>query len=81
MLDGLLGNETDLPLLQHAADTTGATVANSALFDLVGRQLSPRLRDLGKITCAGPGSEPSSPTAMKTRYGTDIIAGDAPQPE
>ncbi len=27
-----------------------ATLANFALFDLVGKQLSPRIRDLGKIT-------------------------------
>ena len=29
---------------------TGATLANFALFDLVGLQLSPQIRDLGKIT-------------------------------
>src|SRR6266480_2313904 len=40
------------PLLiaEHATDTHGATLANFALFDLVGLQLSPRIRDLGKIT-------------------------------
>jgi hypothetical protein len=50
VLDGLLGNETDLPVFEHATDTHGATLANFALFDLVGKQLSPRIRDLGKIT-------------------------------
>jgi TnpA family transposase len=50
VLDALLGNQTDLPLVEHATDTAGATLANFALFDLVGRQLSPRIRDLGKIT-------------------------------
>ncbi|WP_212735088.1 Tn3 family transposase [Herbidospora galbida] len=50
VLDGLLGNETDLPTFEHATDTHGATLANFALFDLVGKQLSPRIRDLGKIT-------------------------------
>lgn len=50
VLDGLLGNATDLPVFEHATDTHGATLANFALFDLVGRQLSPRIRDLGKIT-------------------------------
>jgi TnpA family transposase len=49
-LDGLLGNATDLPVFEHATDTHGATLANFALFDLVGKQLSPRIRDLGKIT-------------------------------
>jgi len=50
VLDALLGNQTDLPLVEHDTDTAGATMANFALFDLVGRQLSPRIRDLGKIT-------------------------------
>ena len=50
VLDGILGNQTDLPVTEHATDTHGATLANFALFDLVGLQLSPRIRDLGKIT-------------------------------
>jgi Tn3 transposase DDE domain-containing protein len=54
VLDGILGN-TDPPILEHATDTHGATLANFALFDLVGRQLSPRIRDLGKITLCRPG--------------------------
>ncbi|GIF13505.1 hypothetical protein Ate01nite_35370 [Actinoplanes teichomyceticus] len=44
------GDPTDLPVFEHATDTHGATLANFALFDLVGKQLSPRIRDLGKIT-------------------------------
>ena len=50
VLDGILGNQTDLLIAEHATDTHGATLANFALFDLVGLQLSPRIRDLGKIT-------------------------------
>jgi TnpA family transposase len=50
VLDGILGNQADLPVTEHATDTHGATLANFALFDLVGLQLSPRIRDLGKIT-------------------------------
>lgn len=50
VLDGIVGNDTDLPIVEHATDTHGATLANFALFDLVGKQLSPRIRDLGKIT-------------------------------
>ena len=48
VLDGILGNQTDLPVTEHATDTHGATLANFALFDLVGLQLSPRIRDLGQ---------------------------------
>jgi TnpA family transposase len=50
MLDGILGNQTDLLITEHATDAHGATLANFALFDLVDLQLSPRIRDLGKIT-------------------------------
>jgi TnpA family transposase len=55
VLDEVLGNVTDLVITEHATDTAGATLANFALFDLVGRQLSPRIRDLGKITLTRPG--------------------------
>jgi TnpA family transposase len=54
VLDAILGN-TDPPILEHATDTHGASLANFALFDLVGKQLSPRIRDLGKITLCRPG--------------------------
>ena len=69
VLDGILGNQTDLPVTEHATDTHGATLANFALFDLVGLQLSPRIRDLGKITLyrTGPRAEFAAryPTAGK----------------
>jgi TnpA family transposase len=41
VLDGVLGNDTDLPIVEHATDTHGATLANLARFDLVDKQLSP----------------------------------------
>ena len=50
VLDDFLGNATDLPIYEHATDTHGVTLINFALFDLVGKVLSPRVRDLGKIT-------------------------------
>ena len=50
VLDEILGNQTDLPITEHATDTHGASLPNFALFDLCGLQLSPRIRDLGKIT-------------------------------
>ncbi len=67
MLDGILGNQTDLLITEHATDTHGATLANFALFDLVDLQLSPRIRDLGKITLyrTGPGRGPSSRPATR----------------
>jgi len=32
VLDGILGNQTDLRITEHATDTHGATLANFALF-------------------------------------------------
>jgi TnpA family transposase len=50
---GILGNQTDLSITEHATDAAGATLANFTMFDLVIRQFSPRIRDLGKITAGG----------------------------
>ncbi|MEY9997599.1 TnpA family transposase [Streptomyces sp. V4I8] len=50
VLDEILGNATDLPITEHSTDTHGVTLVNFGLFDLVGKQLSPPIRDLGKIT-------------------------------
>jgi Tn3 transposase DDE domain len=49
-LDEFLGNTTDLPITEHATDTHGAILINFGLFDLVGKALTPRMRDLTKIT-------------------------------
>ncbi|WP_436776396.1 Tn3 family transposase [Yinghuangia sp. YIM S09857] len=50
VLDEILGNATNLPITEHATDNHGVTLVNLALFDPVGKQLSPRSRDLGGIT-------------------------------
>jgi len=82
VLDGILGNQTDLIITEHATDTHGATLANFALFDLVGLQLSPRIRDLGKITLyrTGPragftGRYPASGHLLTRRLNEDLITG------
>ena len=41
-----MANETDLQLDEHTTDTHGYSDLNFALFDLVGKQFSPRIRDL-----------------------------------
>lgn len=46
VLNEILANETDLPLYEHTTDTHGYTDLNFALFDLVGKQFSPRIKDL-----------------------------------
>jgi TnpA family transposase len=47
VLDEILDNETDLAILEHTTDTAGYTDLVFALFDLLGMQFSPRIRDLG----------------------------------
>ena len=46
VLDGILGNTTELPIAEHTVDTHGQTLIVTALFDLVGLRLSPRIADL-----------------------------------
>jgi len=46
VLDGLLDNETELPLFEHTTDTAGYTEKIFAFFDGLGFLFSPRIRDL-----------------------------------
>ncbi|WP_318528368.1 Tn3 family transposase [Nonomuraea gerenzanensis] len=63
-MDDFLGNATDLPIAEHATDTHGATLINFALFDLVGKALTPRLRDLTRVTLV----RDETPTEIAKRY-------------
>lgn len=47
VLDEILGNESELPLLNHTVDTGGFTEVDFALFSLLGRGYWPRLRNIG----------------------------------
>ncbi len=47
VLDGIMDNETELPILEHTTDTAGYTYLVFALFDLLGLKFSPRIRDIG----------------------------------
>ncbi len=47
VLDEILDNQTDLPILEHTTDTAGYTGIVFALFHLLGLQFAPRIRDLG----------------------------------
>lgn len=49
VLDEILNNETELPILEHTTDTAGFTDLICALFDLLGLRFSPRLRDMGSL--------------------------------
>lgn len=56
VLDEILGNDTVLPVTEHATDTAGQTLTVFSLFKLTGLVLSPRIRDLGGITLHRLGS-------------------------
>ncbi len=46
VLDEILDNESELEIFEHTTDTAGYTEIVFALFDLLGMQFSPRLRDM-----------------------------------
>lgn len=46
VLDEILNNETELPIMEHTTDTAGYTELIFALFNLLGLRFSPRIRDL-----------------------------------
>jgi len=46
VLDEILANETELPILEHTTDTSGYTEIVFALFDLLGLTFIPRIKDL-----------------------------------
>lgn len=49
VLDVILANETELPILEHTTDTNGYTEIVFALFDLLGLTFTPRIRDLADL--------------------------------
>lgn len=55
-LDKILDNETDLAIQEHTTDTEGYTDLIFALFDLLGMQFAPRLKDLSdaQLYCLDP---------------------------
>jgi TnpA family transposase len=48
VLDGLLYNESDLPIEEHYTDTHGYTEINFAAFAMLGKTFSPRIRGMHK---------------------------------
>ena len=47
VLDEILGNETDLEILEHTTDTAGQTEKIFGAFGLVGPLFTPRIKDIG----------------------------------
>jgi TnpA family transposase len=64
VLDAILDNETELPVQEHATDTTGFTEIVFGLFDVLGLTFSPRIRDLGdQVLYRLPGTPTDSAAA------------------
>ena len=69
VLDEVLGNETEVVIVEHTTDTHGYTDLIFGLFDLLGLQYSPRLRDIGdQKLCRLRGRELSYPSLHFTGH-------------
>jgi TnpA family transposase len=58
-LDGILDNQTVLPIAEHATDTHGYTEMIFGTFDLLGLRFAPRIRDLDRQRLYRYGTSPS----------------------
>lgn len=70
-----------VPELVHATDTHGATLINFALFDLVGKALTPRVRDLTRVTLVRDGTPteiaevyPHAGPLLGARWNEDLVS-------
>jgi len=54
VLDEILGNTTELPIVEHTTDSHGQLLATFALFDLVGKTLSPRIAKIAESRGGDP---------------------------
>ena len=75
VLDGILQNETELPIVEHTTDTAGYTDLVFALFDLLGLQFSPRIRDLGdqRLYRLGPVESSAASAVLKGSINRQLI--------
>jgi TnpA family transposase len=61
VLDGILDNQTELPIEKHTTDTAGYSDIIFALFDLLGLQFAPRLAGLPDRRLFHPGAVADTP--------------------
>jgi TnpA family transposase len=61
VLDGILDNQTELPIAKHTTDTAGYSDLVFALFDLLGLQFAPRLAGLPERRLYRPGPTLDTP--------------------
>ncbi len=62
-LDGILDNQTVLPIEQHTTDTHGYTEMIFGVYDLLGLRFAPRIRDLDRQRLYQHGSRSAVETA------------------
>ena len=76
VLDGILDNQTQLPITTHSTDTAGYSDIIFALFDLLGLQFAPRLAGLAdtRLWYAGGRYDGSAGGLIRHRVNTALIA-------
>ena len=57
-LDGILDNQTVLPIAEHTTDTHGYTEMIFGAYDLLGLRFAPRIRDLDRQRLYRHGTPP-----------------------
>lgn len=75
VLDGILDNQTELPIKTHVTDTGGYTEITFALFSLLGLQFAPRISDMGSQRLYRIGTTPTGRVGgiLKGKIKTDLI--------
>ncbi len=74
-LDGILDNQTVLPIEEHSTDTHGYTEMIFGTYDLLGLRFAPRIRDLDRQRLYRHGSSPEIETAdlLKQKIRPELI--------
>ncbi len=67
-LDGILDNQTVLPIEQHTTDTHGYTEMIFGAYDLLGLRFAPRIRDLDRQRLYRHGNSPAVETAELLKH-------------
>jgi TnpA family transposase len=86
VLDGILDNQTELPIEKHTTDTAGYSDIIFALFDLLGLQFAPRLAGLPDrrlYRLASAGTTPAStapPNRDRPPHRSDVEGSSRPRP-
>jgi TnpA family transposase len=74
-LDGILDNQTVLPITEHTTDTHGYTEMIFGAYDLLGLRFAPRIRDLDRQQLYRHGAPPEAVTAelLKQKIRPELI--------